>query len=178
MSTSGDCFTQESLQIDRLRGNTDESLKQSAPYQLLGSENPQLSLPASFAELLDRLTILDLKIRRGAKISSDKLCALRAESQKIRHTLEDAYIKCIESEGFLENWYGQLFGLNSQLWDVEDRIRAAITKGDWAVTGPAQSSFLFNTMLVPYLNDLRSATKATINGIMHGDAHTEVKVYS
>lgn len=171
MSTSDDCFTQESLQIDKLRGNTDESLRQSG----LGTH---LNLPASFAELLDRWTILDLKIKRGSKLSANKRCVLRAESQKIRFTLEDFYIRHTETDGLLEEWYGQLWQLNSQLWDVEDKIRAAISQGDWAVTGPAQSSFLFNVMLVPYLNDLRSATKATINGIMHGDQHTEVKVYS
>lgn len=169
MSTSAVSST-DPTPIAKPLGNTDESSR------LNGLDT--LNLPASFAELLDRWTILDLKIQRGSKLSADKRCALRVESQKIRNTLEDAYIQRIETDGLLEEWYGQLWQLNSQLWDVEDKIRAAITKGDWAVTGPAQSSFLFNTMLVPYLNDLRSATKATINGIVHGDYHTEVKVYS
>lgn len=171
MSTSADSSILQSTPIDKPPGNTDESSR-------LNGLGPHLNLPASFAELLDRWTILDLKIQRGSKLSADKRCALQAESQKIRFTLEDAYIRHVETDGLLEEWYGQLWQLNSQLWDVEDKIRAAITKGDWAVTGPAQSSFLFNAMLVPYLNDLRSATKATINGIMHGDQHTEVKVYS
>lgn len=126
--------------------------------------------------MLDRLTIMDLKRRHAGSLSVGKLEALLQESHELTTQLKKAMALRVDGETLLVSWYGELSQLNSQLWDVEDEIRRMIRNGTWA--GPESAAFTFQTLLVPYLNDRRSAKKAQINEIMHPSGHTEFKVYS
>ncbi len=77
-----------------------------------------IEIKVSYGELVDKLTILKIKLE---KISdSDKLKKIRTEFE----ILSEAALKIKNKDKkFYENAYNKLFRINIELWDIEDKIR-------------------------------------------------------
>lgn len=115
-------------------------------------------------EVIDRLTILELKLERIADAA--KLAPLRLE----RAGLESALAGAPAIPGLAE-LREQLKAVNAALWQVEDDIRACERAGDF---GPR---FVELARSVYRHNDRRAALKAQINAAA-GSAITDVKSYA
>ena len=79
----------------------------------------QLLVEVSVGEALDKLTILELKMKRIADPA--KLINVRNELDALTATLALAII----SSAALDRLKAELFEINAALWDIEDRIRGA-----------------------------------------------------
>lgn len=121
-----------------------------------------ITIPVSVGELIDKYTILQIK---RSKVSPDKLLKVQHEIQ----TLTPQVGKFIIIDT-INTLYEDLIGVNTQLWDVEDKIRRL------------EKDKLFNDEFVGlaravyHLNDERFAIKNKINMLTDSDIQ-EVKQY-
>ena len=119
-------------------------------------------VPISVGELMDKVTILEIKSERiknpaqHANIASE-LTALRAIVARLDLAAVKQPVTALKS-------------VNSELWDVEDRIRECETQADF---GP---SFIDFARAVYRLNDERARLKRTINEVS-GSRLVEEKSY-
>lgn len=126
-------------------------------------------VPASVGDVVDRLTILDLKF---ARIGEDD--PRRAHVVNERRRLQQALA---EQCGFdLERLFAdehvrELADINARLWDVEDHIRRCLADEAFG------EEFIRLARAVPELNDRRSALKYRINRQTGSDI-VEVKSYT
>jgi hypothetical protein len=117
-----------------------------------------LKASSGYADVLDRLTILEIKADR----------------------LGDARVR-VELEALREDWAGERLGpheavdgyaslrdVNGRLWSLEDEIRALERAGDFGVR------FVAVSREIRRLNDERAAIKRQINGRL-GSPFSEVK---
>jgi len=124
---------------------------------------------ASVGDVVDRLTILDLKRER---LGGDD--RRRAYVVNERRQLQQALV---EQCGFdLDALYAneqvrELAEVNARLWDVEDDIRRCLAAHDFG------EEFIRLARAVPELNDRRSALKYAINRET-GSEIVEVKSYT
>lgn len=126
-------------------------------------------VPASVGDVVDRLTILDLKFTR---IGGDD--PRRAHVVNERRQLRRALVEqCGFDLGrlFADERVRELAGINAKLWDVEDDIRRCLAE---EVFG---EEFVHLARAVPELNDRRSALKYQINRHL-GSEIVEVKSYT
>jgi hypothetical protein len=120
--------------------------------------------PISVGELLDKITILKIKLdklrnddqRGNVARELDQLTKIRAQAR-----LNDVDLAHLEQE---------LFALNLQLWDVEDRLRDLERAKNFG------RDFIERARSVYILNDRRTALKKQINRIS-GSAIVEEKSY-
>lgn len=125
-------------------------------------------VPASIGEVVDRLTILDLKY---AHIGQDdpRRSHVANERRKLQRALID---QCgFELNALFANEHvRELADINGRLWNVEDDIRRCLAEDDFG------DEFVRLARAVPELNDRRSALKYRINREM-GSEIVEVKSY-
>jgi len=120
-------------------------------------------VPISVGELMDKITILEIKCERiknprQLKNIAHELDALRA----VR--LGDL------DRAMLDKLSGELKRLNAELWDVEDAIRDCEARGDFS------ASFIELARAVYRLNDERARLKKAIN-LASGSRLFEEKSY-
>lgn len=125
---------------------------------------PDILVPISVGELMDKITILEIKSERIANPSQREnimreLAALRAVG------LGDV------DRAMLERLADELRRLNARLWDVEDAIRECDARGDFG------SEFIELARAVYRLNDERARIKKAIN-LQSGSRLIEEKSYS
>jgi hypothetical protein len=127
-----------------------------------------IMIPCSFGELIDKLTILEIK---RLKLKNTK---------SIEHVeFEWNQLHCIllsnplkkEDQEWLEISQAQLFQVNLQLWDLEVKVRAFEKEQDF---GP---SFLACARAIYSGNDLRASLKLKIN-LKLGSEIVEVKSHA
>jgi hypothetical protein len=99
-------------------------------------------IDVTLGDLVDRLTILELKAARRPDRFGKNLSRLR-----------DALPVHFDAEHLTE-----LRAINAELWDVEDRIRALIAAGDYG------NDFIDVALAVPRLNDARARARARVDG--------------
>jgi hypothetical protein len=120
--------------------------------------------PSSPGDVLDRLTILDLKVRRIRD---------RARSQ-IAATNRDALLKAWYQAGFPDPTsipeHAALCDVNRALWDVEDALRHHEAEGSF------NEEFVRHARSVYTLNDQRARLKADIDRRLGAD-YPDVKSY-
>lgn len=119
-----------------------------------------LLAPCSIGDLLDRITILRIKVQRSAALQ-------RANVQRELDQLSACWPSlqaCDEVE------MAELAAVNLQLWEVEDRLRAAEAAARF---GP---DFVADARSVYRLNDLRAGLKRRIN-LRLGSALIEEKIH-
>jgi predicted DNA-binding protein YlxM (UPF0122 family) len=110
---------------------------------------PHLLIKVSPGELLDRVSILELK---KAFLTPDKISAVTFELSTLE---EQANILCTDFE--VQDLYWHLHRTNKQLWEVEDKLRAM------------EKAKIFNEVFVQLarqvylLNDSRYIIKNRIN---------------
>jgi hypothetical protein len=126
----------------------------------------QLLVPVSYGELIDKISILEIKAQRitdGAKLANvqKELAALLVTWQA--HPAS-------RGQSIDDLWAG-LRSVNGQLWDIEDRIR--IKEGQ----GLFDAEFIELARAVYFINDDRARLKRDLNARLGSDL-VEEKSYA
>ena len=118
-----------------------------------------MKIEVSIGEIVDKLTILDLKLRN-----------ILDESKLINVKKEHSYLKnIIDTDGTFDlssDEYKKLFQVNLKLWQIEDYIREKEFDDD----------FIKLARAVYYTNDVRAKIKKEIN-LKHSSGFVEEKSY-
>jgi hypothetical protein len=107
-----------------------------------------MKIEVSNGEIIDKLTIIQIKLERMKDVS--KLKNLKKEFEE----LKNAASSVLKTEDPL---YKALYDVNCELWDIEDHIRNLERKKDF---GP---DFVSTARSVYFKNDRRSEVKREIN---------------
>lgn len=113
-----------------------------------------IMLPCSLGELIDKLTILEIKRLKLKEPSA--LTHVEFEWQQL-NAIWQANQPKRENQVWLEDVRTQLQQVNLQLWDLEDSVRALERAQDF---GP---SFVHCARAIYRSNDLRARLKWSIN---------------
>ena len=124
-----------------------------------------LIIPISPAELIDKITILEIK-RQFIK-NSTKLKNVNLEYK----LLLDVLINNVSGSEELDLLRSQLKEVNMKLWDIEDKIR------DLEKNKVFDKKFIELARLVYFTNDKRSEIKKDINKLLNSEI-VEEKSYS
>jgi len=124
-----------------------------------------IAVPSPLGEVVDRLTILGLKVERAADEE------VRARATDLHTALAAAW-----TAAGLPHWetlpeHPALVEVNSALWTTEDALRRHERRGDFG------AEFVGHARAVYGLNDRRAALKAAIDRRL-GSAFHEPKVYA
>lgn len=122
-----------------------------------------LLTPASVGDVLDRITILEIKL---ARVDDARRPVVAAELAALRDAWVGAGLPA--PAAFPE--HAALAEVNRALWDVEDRLRAAEARGEFDAAFVADARAVYRT------NDRRAALKRAVNE-RFGSALHEVKVH-
>ncbi|HWA05272.1 MAG TPA: DUF6165 family protein [Ignavibacteria bacterium] len=128
-----------------------------------------IMIPVSPGELVDKITILEIKKKN---ITSDsKLKLIKTELSQLKRISEIMLRSTgrIKSSVLAEK--KKLKAINKKLWDIENRIRAKEAKQSF------DKGFIDLARLVYLTNDKRSEIKNSIN-VLVGSNIKEVKQYS
>jgi len=125
------------------------------------SDPKAILAPISLGELIDKITILQIKSLRFSGLSQDNV---NIELQALKTTLEALDFR-IDPE-----LVQQLKDVNLQLWNIEDEIRDKDRQNDFG------ESFISLARSVYQQNDRRAAIKKQIN-LHYGSAFVEEKSY-
>jgi hypothetical protein len=124
----------------------------------------ELLVPISPGELIDKITILEIK---SARMSDEaKLRNVRTELQMLTETWDASAYSAVDISA---EWTG-LREVNGQLWDIEDDIR------DKERDSQFDAKFIELARAVYVTNDERAALKRRIN-VKLGSALVEEKSY-
>jgi len=124
-----------------------------------------LSVPIGPGELIDKITILEIKSERLA--ARDKLANVRAELAALTRARDAA----IAASPALDQLTAALKQVNQALWRIEDEIRDCERAADF---GPR---FISLARAVYRTNDERAALKRRINDLLDADI-VEEKSYA
>ena len=119
----------------------------SAPHE---SPHQDILVPISVGELMDKITILEIKSERIKNPSQLKNIMHELEALRAVH-LGDV------DRTMLDKLSAELKRVNAKLWDVEDAIRDCDARGDFG------APFIELARAVYRLNDERSRLKKAIN---------------
>lgn len=120
--------------------------------------------PISVGELVDKITILKLKLERITDES--KLQSVRTELEHLQSTLDG-----LEIPVDISTLSNELFDVNAALWDIEN------FKRDCERVGRFESDFILAARQVYLKNDQRAKIKKDIN-IASGSVIVEEKSYA
>ncbi len=123
-----------------------------------------IKIPVSTGELVDKITILEIK-----KIKVDDKLKL-ADIEKEHKYLKDILVKKIKLDPYLKSKITALKKINLKLWDIEDGKRKAERNKNFGKT------FILLARNVYIYNDKRAQIKLTINKITNSKI-VEVKSY-
>jgi hypothetical protein len=126
---------------------------------------PPVLIPGAVGELIDKITILEIKAERIAD---------PAKLRNVAHELT-LLARLRDERGFagpdLEALTGKLRGVNLELWEIEDEIRLCEEGGDFGERFIALARAVYKT------NDRRAALKRDINTLC-GSSIVEEKSYA
>lgn len=123
-----------------------------------------ITVPVSFGEVLDKITILEIKSERISDPA--KLENVRRELQALNTTWREA----VPDESAIAEQRRQLKTVNEALWEIEDDIR------DCERAGHFGEKFIELARAVYFTNDKRAALKKDIN-LALGSRYVEEKSY-
>lgn len=123
-----------------------------------------VSIPVSWGELLDKITILEIK---GERIGDD---AKRANVLRELNALQEVVSRHGPMPDGGAALIGELRAINAALWDIEDEIRDCERHKDF---GPR---FVELARSVYHSNDRRAALKRELNDLL-GSELVEEKSY-
>ena len=121
-----------------------------------------MEVPLPLGDVLDRITILRIKVRRIEDVA--KRVHARRELQLLERRWSTLGHGKLAEEAELE-------GVNETLWEVEDRLRAMEAEGRF------DAEFVEAARSVYKLNDRRAALKRAVSEAL-GSELVEVKSYS
>lgn len=119
--------------------------------------------PISVGELLDKLTILNIKMQRIT--DTDKLNNVMLEQTELKKLADS-----LDAPVGLDVLYKQLLDVNGELWDIEDSKRKHEKEQRF------DDKFIWLARQVYLKNDLRAKIKKDINLLM-GSTIVEEKSY-
>lgn len=122
-----------------------------------------VSIPVSVGELIDKLSILQVKREKITDLK--KLSYVNEEFEKL-HSKSIEFLNVKE----IESLYYELVFTNSALWDIEDKLRLLETSSDFGDT------FIELARKVYFTNDERFILKDKINQLTLSQLR-EVKDY-
>jgi len=122
-----------------------------------------VSIPVSVGELIDKLSILQVK---KTKISDELKLKFVNKEFEILYNLSSVYLNEFE----IESLYHQLVEINTSLWDVEDKLRVIEKEKRF------EGEFISLARKVYFTNDERFRLKNEINLITSSEIR-EVKDY-
>lgn len=125
----------------------------------------KLLVEISPGELIDKLTILEIKLDRIS--DSVKLANVRREYEPLKHKLRE----CFSESEKLSALTSELKQINLALWEVEDSLRDCERQGQFG------EKFIGLARSVYHTNDKRSAVKYSINKLL-GSEIIEEKAYA
>ncbi len=124
----------------------------------------ELSIPISFGELIDKITILEIKSERIA--DAGKLANVRAELDMLDKTWNAHPSSRVD----VQPERARLKAVNELLWDIEDRIRLKEKAQAF------DAEFIELARAVYFRNDERASVKREIN-LKLGSSLVEEKSY-
>jgi hypothetical protein len=128
-----------------------------------------IQIPISIGEAIDRLTILKIKLFHIKNY--DKLANIRTDHDLLEKAIHKYYPEAPIFPLRLDSHiFGELYKVNQELWDVEDKLRVLERAKDFG------SEFIELARSVYYLNDKRADVKKRIN-IEYKSALIEEKSY-
>jgi hypothetical protein len=117
-----------------------------------------INIPVSVGELLDKITILRIKLDN---ITDEAKCVnISKEHDLLTHLLETSIVPLTSQVSEL---FSRLEAVNRKLWDIEDAIRHHERRADWG------NDFIDLARSVYINNDLRSKIKREINVLTSSD---------
>jgi hypothetical protein len=125
----------------------------------------QLTVPVSVGELIDKITILEIKSERIR--DPGKLANVDAELALLRETWDASPLAATD----IVRDRGALKAINETLWEIEDAIREKEAAGEF------DEGFIELARAVYRTNDERAAVKRRINEAT-GSALVEEKSYA
>ena len=124
-----------------------------------------MKIEVSNGELLDKISILELKLLRIE--DEEKLVNIKKEFETLNPLVQELFERY---DGQLQNHYLELAKINGELWDIEDWIR------DCEREKRFDKEFVELARSVYITNDKRSEVKKLIN-ILTGSGLVEEKSY-
>ena len=124
----------------------------------------KINIPVSVGELIDKLTILELK--RQWTNNSERLKHILHEMSE----LEKLYEQNIEKKDEIIKHRADLYEINRYLWMIEDRIRKKENRKEF------DGEFIQLARDVYITNDKRFEVKNKINNLLNSEIK-EVKTY-
>jgi hypothetical protein len=124
----------------------------------------EIQVPVSFGELLDKISILQIKSERISDAA--KLANVQREMQALQHTWQAHPASARDIAGLL----AELKAVNERLWDIEDAVR--LKERDQAF----DAGFVALARSVYQNNDERARIKKAIN-LALGSGYVEEKSY-
>ena len=124
-----------------------------------------LVIPISPGELIDKITILEIK--RESIVDKEKLSNINLEYKVLLETLENKIIASNE----IDSLRIKLKTINKKLWDIEDQLR------DLERSKTFNVDFIKLARSVYFTNDERSEVKKSINKLLNSEI-VEEKSYS
>ena len=127
-----------------------------------------VSVPVSVGELIDKITILEIKLEHIA--DPEKLKNIGTELQLLRAVRRVLGVDSGPAAGRIARSERSLKSVNQQIWDAEDAIRGLDRAKDFGEAFVAVARSIYR------LNDARAAAKREIN-LASGSAIVEEKGY-
>ena len=125
----------------------------------------EILVPVSFGELLDKITILQIKSERIGDAA--KLANVRKELAALSATWSAHPAAAVDITAL----HAELKAVNEQLWDIEDDIRLKDKAGEF------DAGFVELARSVYFRNDERARIKKAIN-LALGSGYVEEKSYA
>ena len=110
-----------------------------------------IKVPVSPGEVLDKITILEIKAERIH--DPEKVANVRLELK----LLQDTWSAAIEEDDVIRGLHAELRDINEALWEIEDDIR------DKERAGEFDARFIELARAVYVTNDRRSVVKKKLN---------------
>jgi len=123
-----------------------------------------MNIPTSFGELVDKITILEIK--KSFIKDSSKLKYVESELDLLNSILNESSVEVPEI------LYQKLYALNLSLWNIEDEIRKKETQLDFG------DKFIELARSVYQTNDMRSLVKRQITELDKNSVVQEQKSYA
>jgi hypothetical protein len=124
----------------------------------------KVSVPISLGELLDKISILEIKNKKI--LNESKILNIKKELNSLNKVLDELNINLSESNML----YNKLYKINLTLWEVEDSIRVLEKNEDFG------EKFIELARAVYITNDQRFEVKNDINKLFNSE-YVEEKSY-
>jgi hypothetical protein len=124
----------------------------------------KVSVPISLGELLDKISILEIKNKKI--LNESKILNIKKELNSLNKVLDELNINLSESNML----YNKLYKINLTLWEVEDSIRVLEKNEDFG------EKFIELARAVYKTNDQRFEVKNDINKLFNSE-YVEEKSY-